>query len=89
MPSDTEFPLSFRIRAAVPEDGPALIRPINSAFSVETFLQDPRTDELRLAAAMEKGTILVGEVVVEDDRGQLLASIYTRSPHPAARDGLV
>lgn len=73
MPSDPESLLSLRIRAAVPEDGPALIPLINSAFSVETFLQGPRTDERRLAAAMEKGTILV----LEDSRGRLLASIYT------------
>ena len=77
MPSDTESLLSFRVRAAVPEDGPRLIPLINSAFSVETFLQGPRTDEARLAAAMEKGTILVGEVVGEDSGRRLLASIYT------------
>jgi ribosomal protein S18 acetylase RimI-like enzyme len=73
MPSDAESLLSFRIRAAVPEDGPRLIPLINSAFSVETFLQGPRTDEQRLRAVMEKGTILVGE----DRGGRLLASIYT------------
>jgi ribosomal protein S18 acetylase RimI-like enzyme len=77
MPSDTESQLSLRIRAAVPEDGPRLIPLINSAFSVETFLQGPRTDDARLAAAMEKGTILVGEVAGEDNGGRLLASIYT------------
>lgn len=63
----------LRIRPAMPEDAPRLIPLINSAFSVETFLHGPRTDELRLGAAMEKGTILVGE----DRRGRLLASIYT------------
>jgi ribosomal protein S18 acetylase RimI-like enzyme len=63
----------LRIRAAVPEDGPRLIPLINSAFSVETFLEGPRTDEQRLYAAMEKGTILVGE----DTEGRPLASIYT------------
>jgi ribosomal protein S18 acetylase RimI-like enzyme len=73
MPSDTKSLLSFRIRAAVPGDGPRLIPLINSAFSVETFLQGPRTDEARLAAAMDKGTILVGE----NSAGRLLASIYT------------
>jgi ribosomal protein S18 acetylase RimI-like enzyme len=73
MPSDTESLLSFRIRTAVPEDGPRLIPLINSAFSVETFLEGPRTDEHRLREAMEKGTILVGE----GTEGRLLASIYT------------
>jgi ribosomal protein S18 acetylase RimI-like enzyme len=62
-----------RIRPATPMDRPCLIPLINSAFSVETFLQGPRTDEQRLHAAMEKGTILVGE----DTEGRLLASIYT------------
>jgi ribosomal protein S18 acetylase RimI-like enzyme len=63
----------LRIRAAVPKDSPRLIPLINSAFSVETFLEGPRTDEQRLGAAMVKGTILVGE----DSGGRLLASIYT------------
>jgi len=60
------------IRSAADDDRPRLIPLINSAFSVETFLQGPRTDEQRLAAAMEKGTVLVGE----DSGGRLLASIY-------------
>ncbi len=63
----------FRIRPATAADQPRLIPLINSAFSVETFLQGPRTDEVRLAAAMETGTILVAE----DAGGGLLASVYT------------
>jgi ribosomal protein S18 acetylase RimI-like enzyme len=62
-----------RTRAATVADRLRLIPLINSAFSVETFLQGPRTDEQRLGAAMEKGTILVAE----DGEGRLLASIYT------------
>jgi ribosomal protein S18 acetylase RimI-like enzyme len=62
-----------RTRAATVADRPRLIPLINSAFSVETFLQGPRTDEQRLGAAMEKGTILMAE----DSQGRLLASIYT------------
>jgi ribosomal protein S18 acetylase RimI-like enzyme len=62
-----------RIRTARAEDRPRLIPLINSAFSVETFLQGPRTDEERLAAAMEKGIILVAEA----SGGGLLASVYT------------
>ena len=62
-----------RIRPARAEDRPRLIPLINSAFSVETFLQGPRTDEERLAASMEKGTILVAE----GSEGRLLASVYT------------
>jgi ribosomal protein S18 acetylase RimI-like enzyme len=69
----------FHIRPAVDADRPRLIPLINSAFSVEIFLQGPRTDEERLAASMEKGTILV----VEDGAGRLLGSVYTelRSKH--------
>jgi len=63
----------IRIRLAAAPDRLHLIPLINSAFSVETFLQGPRTDEERLTAAMEKGTILVAE----DAEGHLLASIYT------------
>ncbi len=62
-----------RIRPATAEDRPRLIPLINSAFSVETFLQGPRTDEDRLAASMEQGVVLVAE----DAEGRLLASIYT------------
>ena len=64
---------NIRFRPAAATDRPQLIPLINSAFSVETFLQGPRTDEERLAASMEKGTILVAE----DGEGRLLASIYT------------
>lgn len=63
----------FRIREATAADQPRLIPLINAAFSVEIFLQGPRTDEQRLTAAMEKGTILVAE----DAEGRLLASVYT------------
>ena len=61
------------IRPAVDADRPRLIPLINAAFSVETFLQGPRTDEERLAASMDKGTILVAE----SPDGRLLASVYT------------
>jgi len=67
----TDFPLN--IRSATASDHKRLIPLINTAFSVETFLQGPRTDERRLSAAMEKGTILLAE----DNEGRLLASVYT------------
>jgi ribosomal protein S18 acetylase RimI-like enzyme len=63
----------LRIREATGADRDLLIPLINSAFSVEAFLEDPRTDPDRLAAAMQKGTILVAE----DAEGRLVASIYT------------
>lgn len=45
---------------------------VNAAFSIEDFLEGTRTDEARLAAMMEKGSILLAE----DDEGRLLGSIY-------------
>jgi len=63
----------IHIRLAVDADRPRLIPLINSAFSVETFMQGPRTDEERLAASMAQGTILVAE----DGEGRLVASVYT------------
>jgi ribosomal protein S18 acetylase RimI-like enzyme len=63
----------LKIREATAEDQTALIALINSAFSVETFLQGTRTNEQRLNAALEDGTILVAE----DHESRLLASVYT------------
>jgi ribosomal protein S18 acetylase RimI-like enzyme len=62
----------IRFRNAVDADRPRLIALINSAFSVETFLEGTRTDEERLTAMMAKGNILLAE----DGNGQLLASVY-------------
>jgi ribosomal protein S18 acetylase RimI-like enzyme len=45
---------------------------INAAFSIEEFLEGTRTDETRLAAIMEKGSILMAE----DEAGNLLGSVY-------------
>jgi ribosomal protein S18 acetylase RimI-like enzyme len=71
--ADTDRLNALQIRQATTADRTRLIPLINSAFSVETFLQGPRTDEERLAAAMAKGSILVAE----DTDGRLLASVYT------------
>jgi ribosomal protein S18 acetylase RimI-like enzyme len=64
---------SLSIRPATADDRPRLIPLINAAFSVETFLEVVRTDEDRLTAIMEKGTVLVAE----DTSGRILASVYT------------
>ncbi len=63
---------ALRIRPANAGDRERLIPLINAAFSVETFLAGPRTDPQRLAAAMEKGVILLAE----DGEGRLAASVY-------------
>lgn len=63
----------LRIRLATDADRPRLIPLINSAFSIETFLEGTRTDEERLAAMMQKGAILVAE----NGSGRLLGCVYT------------
>jgi ribosomal protein S18 acetylase RimI-like enzyme len=52
---------ALRFRPATAADRPSLIALVNSAYAIETFLQGTRTDETRLSAMMEKGTILVAE----------------------------
>jgi predicted N-acetyltransferase YhbS len=66
---------AFRIRPATEGDRPRLIPVINAAFAVETFLEGTRTDDKRLAAMMQTGTILAAE----DASGELLGCIYTES----------
>jgi len=62
-----------RIRMASETDAPRMIPLINAAYAVETFLDGTRTDEIRLATMMKKGTILLAE----DLSGQLLGCVYT------------
>jgi predicted N-acetyltransferase YhbS len=69
--SEPDPPVGVRLATAA--DLPRLIPLINSAFSIETFLEGTRTDEDRLAAMMRKGEILVAE----NGSGQLLGCIYT------------
>jgi len=64
--------LSLHIRPATPADRPRLIPIVNAAYSVEKFLGGTRTDETRLAAMMEKGSILMAE----EDSGRAIATIY-------------
>jgi ribosomal protein S18 acetylase RimI-like enzyme len=68
----TGTPASIRFREAVAADGERLIALVNSAFSIETFFDGTRTDEVRLTAMMAKGAILVAE----NADGRLLASVY-------------
>jgi predicted N-acetyltransferase YhbS len=63
----------FRVRLAGDSDRAQMISLINSAFSIETFLEGTRTDEARMAAMVEKGNLLVAE----NGSGQLVASVYT------------
>jgi ribosomal protein S18 acetylase RimI-like enzyme len=63
---------SLRIRLATAADRPRLIPIINAAYSIEKFLGGTRTDEARLAAMMEKGSILMAE----EDSGRPVATVY-------------
>jgi ribosomal protein S18 acetylase RimI-like enzyme len=73
MPTSTDSTPEFRFRTATAEDRPRLIALINAAFAIETFLESTRTDEARLAALMEKGSLLLAE----DADGQVMGSVYT------------
>jgi ribosomal protein S18 acetylase RimI-like enzyme len=64
---------ALNIRSATAADRPRLIPLINSAFSIESFIDGTRTNDEQLATMMEKGTVLVAE----DDFGSLLGSVYT------------
>ena len=62
----------LQIRLATAADRPRLIPIVNAAYAVEKFLGGTRTDEPRLAAMMEKGSILMAE----EDSGRPVATIY-------------
>ena len=68
----------LHFRVATDADRPRLIALVNSAFSIETFLEGTRTDDERIAAMMQKGSILIAE----DASGQLLACVYTEVRGP-------
>jgi predicted N-acetyltransferase YhbS len=68
--SKPDFHVRFRL--ASDADRTRLISLINTAFSVETFMEGTRTDDKRLAEEMSKGSI----VLAEDGSGQLLACVY-------------
>jgi ribosomal protein S18 acetylase RimI-like enzyme len=61
-----------KVREATAEDRARLIPLINSAFSIETFLEGTRTDDARLAAMMNEGSILIAE----DGSRVLLACVF-------------
>jgi predicted N-acetyltransferase YhbS len=69
-PARCELNINYRLATA--KDAPRIIAMVNAAYSVEDFLEGTRIDEVRLAAMMEKGTILMAE----DNEGSLLGSVY-------------
>lgn len=62
----------LHVRTACASDCEALSSLINSAFSIEKFLEGDRTDQGQLKQMMEEGEFLLGC----DASGQLLASVY-------------
>jgi ribosomal protein S18 acetylase RimI-like enzyme len=75
-PSEALFPRPdspVRIRIASEADRRPLLPLVNSAFSIETFMEGTRTDGEQLAAAMRQGDILVAE----QSSGQLLGCVYS------------
>lgn len=64
---------AIHFRSATAADRLHLIPLINSAFSIESFIDGTRTNEEQLASMMEKGTVFVAE----DNSGRLLGSVYT------------
>jgi len=71
MTQDTSH-ASLRTRPAAPADLPRLVRIINAAYSIESFLDGTRTDLEHLTASLQTGTILV----LEEADGNPLASVY-------------
>jgi ribosomal protein S18 acetylase RimI-like enzyme len=60
------------LRRASERDIPAMLRVINAAFAIETFLEGTRTDKENLEAMMRKGDFVVGC----NSSGDVLASVY-------------
>jgi predicted N-acetyltransferase YhbS len=69
----SESGLELSIRVATDADRARLIRLVNAAFAVESFMEGTRTDEARLAAMMRKGEVLLAE----DGGGRTLGCVYT------------
>lgn len=62
----------LKIRRAIQSDSAAMARLINSAFSVEKFIEGGRTDEAEILERMRQGEFLLGC----DNSGDLVASVY-------------
>ncbi len=62
----------LRFRVAVEADLARLVELINAAFVVESFIEGTRTDAVRLAEQMKKGTILLAG----RSDGEFVACVY-------------
>ncbi len=68
----SELETTLVVRLATDADKARLNQLVNTAFSIETFLEGDRTDEESLAAMMQKGAILAAE----NGEGQLIGCVY-------------
>jgi len=75
----------LHIRLATYADRAQLVPMINSAFTVEGFIEGTRTDDERLTAMMQKGEVFV----VEDGAGNLLACVYMEVRGPRGYLGML
>lgn len=64
-----------RTRVATAADVCDVVTLVNTAFSVETFLEGTRTDESRIAEMLGRGEFLVAE----DENGNIVGSVYTEA----------
>jgi ribosomal protein S18 acetylase RimI-like enzyme len=60
---------------AMESDRERLVQLVNSAFSIESFLEGTRTDDARLAATMQKGQILLAEAPGGEPVGSVYAEV--------------
>lgn len=60
------------IRTATPDDIAEIVRVVNSAFTMELFLEGTRTDTERTTEMMEKGVFLVAE----DAAQRMIGAVY-------------
>jgi len=77
--------LAFNLRTAKVTDIPCLVKMINAAFAVETFLDGTRTNPEHLSAAMKVGSFLL----MEDATGRLLGSVYAEVRGPRGYMGML
>ncbi|HVZ17979.1 MAG TPA: GNAT family N-acetyltransferase [Terriglobales bacterium] len=65
----------MKIRPANAADIAAIVSVVNTAFSIESFLEGKRTNEQVISETMQKGIFFVGE----DETGHVIASVYVEN----------
>jgi ribosomal protein S18 acetylase RimI-like enzyme len=61
------------LQTATVADIPSIVRLVNAAFAVETFINGPRTDGEEVRRLMDSGTFLVAK----ESNGEIVAAVYT------------